>query len=100
MLELLLLAVPIFVAAFRSRRDIALENLVLRHQLQVALGTNPHPRLRTQDRVLWVGFAVSRLEVGDSTFVSCSLRQSSGGIGRDGDSIGLGSRGPGSVGPG
>ena len=31
-----------------------LENLALRHQLQVALRRNPHPRLRTRDRVLWV----------------------------------------------
>ncbi len=43
-----------FVAAVRSRRDIALENLVLRHQLQVASRTNPHPRLRAQDRVFLV----------------------------------------------
>jgi transposase InsO family protein len=31
-----------------------LENLALRHQLQVALRTNPSPRLRPSDRVLWV----------------------------------------------
>ena len=43
-----------FVAAVRSRRDLALENLVLRHQLQVALRTNPHPQLRASDRVLWL----------------------------------------------
>ena len=29
------------LAGFRSRRDVALENLVLRHQLPVALRTNP-----------------------------------------------------------
>src|ERR1700736_6465690 len=52
--ELLRLALQTFVAAVRSRRDLALENLVLRHQLQVALRTNPHPRLRVPDRVLWV----------------------------------------------
>ncbi len=54
MLELLLLVLRTLVAAFRSRRELALEDLVLRHQLQVALRTNPHPRLRAQDRVLWV----------------------------------------------
>jgi len=43
-----------FGAAVRSRWDLALENLALRHQLQVALRTNPHPRLRARDRVLWV----------------------------------------------
>src|SRR5713226_8972903 len=53
--ELLLLVLRSFVAAIRSRRDLTLENLVLRHQLQVALRTNPHPRLRAPDRVLWVG---------------------------------------------
>jgi transposase InsO family protein len=52
--ELLLIVLRTFVAAIRSRRDLALENLVLRHQLQVALRTNPHPRLRAPDRVLWV----------------------------------------------
>ncbi len=53
MLELLQLVLHTFVAAVRSHRDLALENLVLRHQLQVALRTNPHPRLRAPDRVLW-----------------------------------------------
>ena len=52
--EFLLLALRSLVAAIRSRRDLALENLVLRHRLQVALRTNPHPRLRAVDRVLWV----------------------------------------------
>lgn len=54
MLELLLLVLHTVVFAVRSRRDLALENVVLRHQLQVALRTNPHPRLRARDRVLWV----------------------------------------------
>jgi hypothetical protein len=54
MLEFLLLVLRTFVVAVRSRRDLALENLVLRHQLQVALRTNPHPRLRGPDRVLRV----------------------------------------------
>ncbi len=52
--ELLLIVLRTFVTAIRSRRDLALENLVLRHQLQVALRTNPHPRLRAPDRVLWI----------------------------------------------
>jgi len=47
-------AVHTFFAAVRSRWDLALENLVLRHRLQVALRTNLHPRLRARDRVLWV----------------------------------------------
>ncbi len=52
--ELPFLMLRTLVAAIRSRRDLALENLVLRHQLQVALRTNPHPRLRALDRVFWV----------------------------------------------
>ena len=42
------------IVGFRSRRELVLENLVLRHQLQVALRTNPSPRLRHRDRILWV----------------------------------------------
>jgi putative transposase len=42
------------ISLFRSRRDLALENLVLRHQLHVALRTNPSPRLLDQDRIFWV----------------------------------------------
>ena len=52
--ELLLLVLRTFVAGVRSRRDLALENPVLRHQLQVALRSNSRPRLRAPDRVLWV----------------------------------------------
>jgi len=54
MLELLWLALHTLRAAVSSRRDLALENLVLRHQVGVALRTNPRPRLRGPDRVLWV----------------------------------------------
>jgi putative transposase len=51
---LLFLVLRTFAATIRSRRDLTLENLVLRHQLQVALRTNPHPRLQAPDRVFWV----------------------------------------------
>lgn len=51
---LLLVVVRSVLAGLSSRRDLVLENLVLRHQLQVVLRTNPHPRLRPQDQVLWV----------------------------------------------
>jgi transposase InsO family protein len=37
-----------------SRRDLVLENLALRHQLEVLYRTKPKPRLRHADRVLWV----------------------------------------------
>ncbi len=54
MLQLIFLVLRSLLSAFLSWRDVALENLVLRHQLQVALRTNPTPRLRSPDRVLWV----------------------------------------------
>jgi len=54
MIQLPLLVLRTLFAAARSRRDVALENLVLRHQLQVALRTNPKPRLCGHDRFLWV----------------------------------------------
>jgi putative transposase len=54
MLQLLLLLLRGLLTGLRSRRDLALENLVLRHQLHVVLRTNPNPGLRNQDRVLWV----------------------------------------------
>ena len=54
MLKTILLLLRTFAAGVRSRRDLTLENLALRHQLQVALRRNPHPRLQNRDRVLWV----------------------------------------------
>jgi putative transposase len=54
MLVVLLLILRSLLAGLGSRRELMLENLVLRHQLQVALRTNPRPRLRPSDRVLWV----------------------------------------------
>ena len=45
MLQLTFVLLRGVLAGFRSRRDVALENLVLRHQLHVALRTNPTPRL-------------------------------------------------------
>src|ERR1700736_1188553 len=54
MLKFLLLFVRALITILRSRRDIALENLVLRHQLHVVLRSNPNPGLRNRDRVLWV----------------------------------------------
>src|ERR1017187_2557656 len=39
---------------FRSRRDLALENLALRQQLGVLKQKHPHPRLAASDRLFWV----------------------------------------------
>ena len=54
MLWLLLIPLRALLALRRSHRDLVLENLALRHQLQVALRTNPRPRLRRSDRIFWV----------------------------------------------
>ena len=53
MLEVAVLLVRALVALFRPKRDLVLENMVLRHQLQVALRTNPRPVLHDRDRI-WV----------------------------------------------
>ncbi len=40
-----------------GHRHLALENLALRQQLVVYKRTMPRPKLRTTDRLLWVGLA-------------------------------------------
>src|SRR3989442_1032513 len=40
-----------------GHRQLALENLALRHQLAVYRRTAPRPKLRTTDRLFWVGLA-------------------------------------------
>ena len=56
MLEVAVLLVRALVALFRpKRRDLVVENMVLRHQPQVALRTNPRPVLHHRDRILTPG---------------------------------------------
>jgi len=50
MFKIILLALT---AALRSRRNLALENIALRHQLDVLQRTAKRPRLRPSDRALW-----------------------------------------------
>src|SRR5213593_3840518 len=40
-----------------GHRRLAIENLALRQQLTVYKRTTPRPRLRTTDRLFWVGLA-------------------------------------------
>lgn len=54
MLGLLNLLFRVLINACRSRHDLVLENLVLRHQLDVLSRAKPKPRLRNADRLLWV----------------------------------------------
>ena len=42
------------VSALKSRRDLALENLALRHQLMVLQRQSGRLRLKDRDRLLWV----------------------------------------------
>ena len=43
----------LLLAAFRSRRSLALENVALRHQLEVLQRNARKPQLRPTDRALW-----------------------------------------------
>jgi hypothetical protein len=56
MLDLLLLVLATLRAAGRSRGDLVLENLLLRHQLTVLTRPTrrPHVRFRRRDKLLWV----------------------------------------------
>ena len=54
MLELVRIFLPALASLFRKRHDLAVENLLLRHQLQVALRSRPRPHLKTRDRVFWL----------------------------------------------
>src|SRR2546427_5663152 len=57
MILLLLHLLRLLPFLFGGHRQLALENLALRHQLAVYKRTVPRPRLRTTDRLLWVGLA-------------------------------------------
>jgi transposase InsO family protein len=56
-LELLLVLLTAVLAGVRPRRDVVLENLLLRHQLAVLTRptrTRPRARLRAWDKLLWI----------------------------------------------
>src|SRR6267378_5690368 len=57
MITLLLHLLRLLPFLFGGHRQLALENLALRQQLVVYKRTVPRPRLRTTDRLLWVGLA-------------------------------------------
>ena len=42
------------VSALKSRRDLALENVALRHQLMVLQRQSGRPRFKDRDRFVWV----------------------------------------------
>jgi hypothetical protein len=49
MIELLKLVFSLVRSIFRRDAELILENLALRHQLQIALRSHPRPRLSGQD---------------------------------------------------
>ena len=54
MLELLRTALRSALSALRPRRDLALENLALRHQLAVLQRGSKRPHFNDADRLLWI----------------------------------------------
>jgi putative transposase len=57
MITLLLQLLRLLPFLFGGHRQLALENLALRQQLAVYKRTLPRPKLRTMDRLVWVGLA-------------------------------------------
>ena len=57
MISLLLNLLRLLPFLFGGHRQLALENLALRHQLAVYKRTGTRPRLRGTDRLFWVALA-------------------------------------------
>jgi hypothetical protein len=54
MLNSLLLAIRFLVLLFSGHKQVALENIALRHQLSVYIREKKRPRLRDRDRWFWI----------------------------------------------
>jgi putative transposase len=54
MLELFRVYLPTLATLFHERHDLVVENLLLRHQLQIALRSRPRPHLKSWDRFFWL----------------------------------------------
>ena len=57
MITLLLHLLRLLPFLFGGHRQLALENLALRHQLSVYKPTTTRPKLRPTDRLFWIGLA-------------------------------------------
>jgi hypothetical protein len=91
MLELLRIFLPTLAKLFRKRRDLLVENLLLRHQLQVELRSRPRPDLKTRDRFFWL--LVRRIYPDGSSISSWFDRKpSSAGTAKAGASTGAGAQ--------
>jgi hypothetical protein len=71
----LVLLFAVLRVASRSRRDVVVENLLLRQQLTVALRARPRPPLRRRDRLFWL--AARRLCIDWRRHLVCGLGTSS-----------------------
>jgi hypothetical protein len=78
------------IAGLKSRRQLALENIALRHQLEVLQRNARRPSLRPSDRALWALLKRFLPPIGDATFPLSSPMPSSDGIARAGVSTGVG----------
>src|SRR5262252_2001247 len=54
MLNSLLLAIRFLILVFSGHKQVALENVALRHQLAVFTREKKRPRLRNRDRLFWI----------------------------------------------
>ena len=54
MLDLFGILLPTLATLFHERHDLVVENLLLRHQRQVALRSRPRPHLNSRDRFFWL----------------------------------------------
>src|SRR5215467_3062677 len=54
MLNSLLLAIRFLILVFSGHKQVALENIALRHQLAVFTREKKRPRLRNRDRWFWI----------------------------------------------
>src|SRR5262249_52668513 len=87
MITLLLHLLRLLPFVCGGHRQLALENLALRHQLAVYKRTALRPKLSTVDRLFWVGLA--RIWVGwRQSLVIVTLKQSCGGSDDDSASTG------------
>ena len=66
MIELLRLLLATLICALWTQQRLLLENLLPRQQLQVALRGQRRPRLRTWDKLFWLGVRFST-GTGDAT---------------------------------
>jgi hypothetical protein len=54
MLKSFLLAIRFLILVFSGHKQVALENVALRHQLSVFTREKKRPRLRDRDRLFWL----------------------------------------------